>query len=96
MYDQQMDSQDEWSRRIYNNRDLIEGGEWRRKRSRTIAVLRTFESSGREASENQGKEEFILGLSPRINFYPFSTHLTILVSYGLVRLLKKPSLRPSS
>ena len=61
-----------------------------------IAALRTLESSDREAPENREEEEFILGLSLRINFYPFSTHSTILLPYGIVRLLKKPSLRPSS
>ena len=81
-----MDGQDEWSRMIYNNRDLTR---WR------IAVLRTPESSGREASENWEEEEFILRLSPRINFYPLSMHLSIPHPYGLVRLLKKSSLRPS-
>ena len=70
--------------------------ERRRKRRKTIAVLRTPESSRREASENQEEEEFILGLSLRINFYPFSTHSTISLPYSLIRLLKKPSLRPSS
>ena len=70
--------------------------ERRRKRRKTIAVLRTPESSGREASENREEEEFILGLSPRIKFYHFSTHLTIPLPYGLIRLLKKLSLRPSS
>ena len=70
--------------------------ERRRKRRKTIAVLRTPESSRREALENREEEEFILRLSPRINFYPFSTHSTIPLPYDLVRLLKKPSLRPSS
>ena len=70
--------------------------ERRRKRRKTIAVLRTPESSRHEALENREEEEFILRLSPMINFYPFSTHSTIPLPYGLVRLLKKPSLRPSS
>ena len=43
LHDQQMDGQDEWSRRIYNNRDLTGGAD---------TALRTFKSSGREASEN--------------------------------------------
>ena len=43
LHDQQMNGQDEWNRMIYNNRDLTR---WR------IVVLRTLESSGREASEN--------------------------------------------
>ena len=68
----------------------------RRKRRKTVAVLRTSESSHCEASKNREEEEFILGLSLRIKFYPFSTHSTILLPYGIVRLLKKPSLRPSS
>ena len=59
----------------------------RRKKRKTVAVLRTPESSGREASENQEEEEFILGLSSRINFYHFSTHSAIPLPYGLVRLL---------
>ena len=61
-----------------------------------ITVLRTSESSGYEASENWEEEEFILGLSPRINFHPFSMHSAIPLPYGLVWLLKNTSLRPSS
>ena len=89
-----MDGQDEWSRRIYNNRDLTERE--REEGSRTITVLRTPKSSGCEASENREEEEFILGLNPRISLYPFSMHSTIPLPYNPVRLLKKPSLRPSS
>ena len=63
---------------------------------RTIAVLRTLESSNREAPENREEEEFILGHNPRISLYPSSTPLTIPLSYDLVSPLKKPSLRPSS
>ena len=62
----------------------------------TITVLWTPESSGHEALEIREEEEFILGLSPRIKFYHFSTHLTIPLPYGLIRLLKKLSLRPNS
>ena len=64
--------------------------------SRMIVVLRIPESFDREAPENREKEEFILRPNPRINFYPLSTHLSILLPYGLVRLLKKSSLRISS
>ena len=67
----------------------------RKKRRKTVAVLRTLESSRREAPKNREEEEFILGQSPRINFYPFSTHLAIPLPYNLVRFLKL-SLRPSS
>ena len=95
MYDQQMDGQDEWSRRIYNNRDLTERKK-EKKRRQDNRNSKTPESSGREASENQEEEEFILRLNPRISLYPFSTHLTIPLPYDPVRLLKKPSLRPNS
>ena len=67
----------------------------RRKRRKTVAVLRTSESSHCEASKNREEEEFILGQSPRINFYHFSMHSAIPLPYGFVRLLKF-SLRPSS
>ena len=69
--------------------------ERRRKRRKTVAVLRTPESSRREAPKNREEEEFILGQSSRINFYPFSTRSAIPLPYGLVQLLKL-SLRPSS
>ena len=63
----------------------------------TIAVLRTPESSCREASENwEEEEEFILGLSLRIDFYPSSTPLMILLPNDPARPLTKSSLRPSS
>ena len=62
----------------------------------TIAVLRTLESSGHEVSENWEEEEFILGLSPRIYFYPSSTPLMILLPNDPARPLMKSSLRPSS
>ena len=88
LHDQQMDGQDEWSRRIYNNRGLT--------RRRGIAVLRTLESSDREAPENQEEEEFILGHNPRISIYPTSTPLTIPLPHDPIRPLTKPSLRPSS
>ena len=88
MYDQQMDGQNEWSRRIYNNRGLIRRG--------GIAVLRTLESSDREAPENRKEEEFILGHNPRISICPSSTPLTIPLPHNPVRPLTKPSLRPSS
>ena len=90
LHDQQMDGQDERRRRIYNNRDLTERGEIekrRGKRRKTVAVLRTPESSRRETPKNREVEEFILEPSPRINFYPFSTHSTIPLPYSLVRLL---------
>ena len=83
-----MDSQDEWSRRIYNNRGLTRRG--------GIAVLRTFESSYREAPENREEEEFILGHNPRISIYPSSTPLMILLPNDPARPLTKSSLRPSS
>ena len=93
-----MDGQNERRRRIYNNRDLTKMGEIEKRRGqrrKTVAVLRTPESSHREAPKNREEEEFILGQSPRINFYPFSTHSTIQFPYGLVRL-PKLSLRPRS
>ena len=85
-------------RRIYNGKcPLGENGDKKRmrKRRKTVAVLRTPESSCREAPKNREEEEFILGQSSRINFYPFSMHSAIPLPYGLVRLLKL-SLRPSS
>ena len=60
-----------------------------------VAILRTLESSRREAPKNREEEEFILEQSPRIKFYPFSMHLAIPFPYDLVRLLKL-SLTPSS
>ena len=88
LHDQQMDGQDEWSRRIYNNRGLTRRG-W-------IAALRTLESSDREAPENREEEEFILGHNPRISIYPSSTPLTVPLPHDPVKPLTKPSLRPSS
>ena len=85
-------------RRIYNKKCPSrekKDKKRRRKRRKTVAVLRTLESSRREAPKNREEEEFILGQSPRINFYPFSTHSAIPLPYGLVRL-PKLSLRPSS
>ena len=61
-----------------------------------IAVLRTPESSGCEASENWEEEEFIIGLSLRIDFYPSSAPLKISLPNDPVRPLMKSSLRPSS
>ena len=89
LYDQQMDGQDGWSKRIYNNKGLT-------KKPQRMTVLRTLESSDRAAPENREKEELILGLNPRISLYPFSTPLTIPFTNDPVRPLKKPSLRPSS
>ena len=85
-------------RRIYNGKfpPMEERDRKRRKKRRkTVTVLRTLESSRREAPKNREEEEFILGQSPRINFYPFATHSAIPLPYGFVRLLKF-SLRPSS
>ena len=89
LYDQQMDGQDGWSKRIYNNKGLT-------KRPQRMTVLRTLESSDREATENREEEELILELNPRISLYPFSTPLTIPLPNDPIRPLKKPSLRPSS
>ena len=89
LHDQQMNGQDEWSRRIYNNRGLT-------KRPRRMTVLKTLYSSNREAPENRKEEEFILGHNPRTSLYPFSTPLTIPLLYDPIRSLKKSSLRPSS
>ena len=86
LHAQQMDGQDEWSRRIYNSRDLTRGE----------GVRRTVESSNREASENWEEEEFILGLSPRTDFYLSSTPLMILLPNVPARPSMKSSLRPSS
>ena len=63
---------------------------------RRIATLRTLESSSREASENWEEEEFILGLSSRIDFYLSSTPLMIPLPNNPARPLMKSSLRPSS
>ena len=63
---------------------------------RRIATLRTPESSSREASENWEEEEFILGLSSRIDFYLSSTPLMIPLPNNPARPLMKSSLRPSS
>ena len=65
------------------------------RRGRPIIVLRTLESSDREALENREEEELILGPNTRIRLYPFSMPLTIPLPYDPVRSLKKPSLRPS-
>ena len=90
LHDQQMDGQDEWGRRIYNDGGLA------KRAGRKIAVLRILESSDREAPKTQEEEEFILGHNPRTSLYPLSTPLTIPIPYDPVRLLKKPSLRSSS
>ena len=85
-------------RRIYNGKcPLGEKGDRkrRRKRRKAVVLLRTPESSLHEAQKNREEEEFILGLSPRINFYPIPTHSAIPLPYGLVRM-QKLSLRPSS
>ena len=88
LHDQQMDGQDEWSKRYITTEISQERG--------TIAVLRTPESSGHEASENWEEEEFILGLSPRIDFYLSSTPLMIPLPNVPARPLMKSLLRPSS
>ena len=90
LHDQQMDGQDEWGRRIYNDGGLA------KRAGRKIAVLRILESSDREARKTQEEEEFILGHNPRTSLYPLSTPLTIPIPYDPVRPLKKPSLRSSS
>ena len=61
-----------------------------------IATLRTLESFDREAPQNREEEEFILKHNPSISIYPSSMPLTIPLSHDPVRLLTKPSLRPSS
>ena len=81
-------------RRIYSGK-CPPGEKGDRKRKKMVAILRTPESSRREAPKNREEEEFILEQSPRINFYPFSMHLAIPLPYGLICLLKL-SLRPSS
>ena len=65
------------------------------RRGRPITVLRTLESSDREALENREEEELILGPNTRIRLYPFSMPLTIPLPYDPVRSLKEPSIRPS-
>ena len=85
-------------RRIYNGKcPPGEKGDRKRRRKirKTVTVLRTPESSRREAPKNREEEEFILEQNPRINFYPFSTHSAIPLPYGLVQL-PKLSLRPKS
>ena len=62
----------------------------------TITVLRTPESSVHETSENWEEEEFILGLSLRIDFYLSSTPLMISLPNNPTRPLTKSSQRPSS
>ena len=90
LHDQQMDGQDEWGRRIYNDGGLA------KRAGRKIAVLRILESSDREAPKTQEEEEFILGHNPRTSLYPLSTPLIIPIPYDPVRPLKKPLLRSSS
>ena len=63
---------------------------------RTMTVLSTPESSGREESENWEEEEFILRLSPRIDFCLSSTPLMIPLPNDPARPLTESSLRPSS
>ena len=89
-YDQQMDGQDEWSRRIYNNRNLTKRGAGR---SKFLGLLKALTVKHRRTDE---EEELILGPNQRISLYPSSTPLTIPFPYDPVRLLNKPSLRPSS
>ena len=66
--------------------------------ARTVrrTVRRTAESFGREALENWGEEEFILGLSSRTDFDLSSTPLMIPLPNIPARPLMKSSLRPSS
>ena len=59
-------------------------------------VRETAKSSGREVSENWEEEEFILGLSPRTDFYLSSTPLVIPLPNFAARPLMESSLRPSS
>ena len=85
-------------RRIYNGKcPPGEKGDRKRRRKirKTVAVLRTPESSCREVPKNREEEKFILRQSPKINFYPFSTHSAIPLPYNFVWLLKL-SLKPSS
>ena len=64
--------------------------------SQERTVRRTAKSSGCEASESWKEEEFILGLSPRIDFYLSSTPLMIPLPNVPARPLMKSLLRPSS
>ena len=78
-------------RGIYNGKcPLGEGGIEKRERKgrKTVAVLKTPESFRREAPKNREEVELILGQSPRINFYPFSTCSIIPFPYSHVPLLK--------
>ena len=60
----------------------------KRERGRkTITILRTPKNSRREAPKNKEEEELILGLSPRINFYPIPICSIIPFPYSHVRLL---------
>ena len=62
----------------------------------TITVLWTPESSGHEALEIREEEEFILGLSPRIDFCLSYTPLMIPLLNDPARPLTETSLRRSS
>ena len=86
LHNQQMDGQDEGSRRIYNQRDLTKrgGSQFGRHLKALLCSIRG------------GEEELILGRGPRIDFHPSSTPLAILLPNDLARLLTKSSQRPSS
>ena len=60
-----------------------------------VTVFTTPRSFRRSTPKNREEEELVLGQSPRINFYPFSTRSIIPFPYDHVRLLKL-SLKPSS
>ena len=83
----QMDSQDEGSRRIYNQRDLI---------NRRRAIRRTPESSIGGVSEEEKKNSSSDEARGRTLTLPPTTLLTILLPNDLARPLTKSSQRPSS
>ena len=86
LHDQQMDHQDEGSRRIYNQRDLTKEGD---DSSEDTWKLQACSIRG-------GEEELILDRGPRIDFYPSSTPLMILLPNDSAWPLTKSSQRPSS
>ena len=64
-----MDGQDN-KRRIYNGK-CPPGEKGDQKRKKMVAILRTLESSRREAPKNREEEESVIRSSSRINFRPF-------------------------
>ena len=83
----QMDGQDEGSRRIYNQRDLMK---------RRTEIWKTRESSSGAISEEEKKNSSSDEARGRTLTLPPTTLLTILFPNDPARLLTKSSQRPSS